>query len=252
MDDLEAEFSPDAVPGTVDSHVNADLLENPIWNSLRTEHRSFAVVKGNARRYPAEIGPLSGIPDQSEESYEELRELAGPAGIVVLFCTEKPRPGAAWTLIRGGVLSQLVCAEPVDTGAVVLPAGATLRRLGEADVSAMVALAELTEPGPFRQRTIELGAFFGVFHGERLMAMAGQRTHLPGHVEVSAVCTHPDARGRGYARTLIATVADEIRGRGKTPYLHSFADNYAAIRVYEGLGFVESRNFELAVLRNDR
>ncbi len=115
----------------------------------------------------------------------------------------------------------------------------------------MVALAELTEPGPFRERTIELGVFYGIFHGDRLVAMAGQRTHLPGHVEVSAVCTHPDARGRGYARQLISTVADEIREREKTPFLHSFTDNYPAIRVYESLGFIESRRFELAVLRND-
>ena len=78
--------------------------------------------------------------------------------------------------------------------------------------------------------------------------MAGERTHLPRHVEVSAVCTHPDARGRGYARILIATVMEEIAGRGKTPYLHSFADNHSAVRVYESLGFRQRRTFELAVL----
>jgi predicted GNAT family acetyltransferase len=114
-----------------------------------------------------------------------------------------------------------------------------------------VALAELTEPGPFRERTIELGAFYGIFEKGRLLAMAGQRMHLPDSVEVSAVCTHPDARGRGYARKLIATVMDEINERGKTPFLHSFADNYSAIRVYERLGFTQRRTFQLAVLKNE-
>jgi predicted GNAT family acetyltransferase len=108
----------------------------------------------------------------------------------------------------------------------------------------------LTEPGPFRDRTIELGPFFGIFEAGRLVAMAGQRMHLPHHVEVSAVCTHPDARGRGYARLLIATVMDEIRQRGKIPFLHSYAHNYPAIRVYESLGFTERRTFELAVIKN--
>ena len=132
-----------------------------------------------------------------------------------------------------------------------LSRGEEFRPLTTADVPEMVALAELTEPGPFRDRTIELGPFFGIFEAGRLVAMAGERMHLPRYVEVSAVCTHPDARGRGYARMLISIVMDEIRQRGKTPFLHSYADNESAIRVYRTLGFRQRRTFELAVLRND-
>jgi GNAT superfamily N-acetyltransferase len=229
----------------------AHPLDNPIWNSLHTEHRSFAVSNELARRYPAAVGPLSGIARQSAANYEALRELAGPGGVVVLFCQEKPAPPQGWTLIRGGVLSQMICAAPADSAPITLTRGEEFRNLTAADVPAMVELAELTEPGPFRERTIELGPFFGIFQSGRLLAMAGERTHLPEFVEVSAVCTHPDARGRGYARMLIATVMDEIRQRGKTPYLHSFAHNYSAIRVYESLGFTLRRNLELAVLKND-
>ncbi|HEY1895394.1 MAG TPA: GNAT family N-acetyltransferase [Terracidiphilus sp.] len=229
----------------------AHPLDNPIWNSLLTEHRSFAVSNALARRYPAAVGPLSGIARQSEANYETLRELAGPGGVVVLFCQEKPAPPSGWTLVRGGVLSQMVCTGPAESVPITLTRGEEFRPLTAADVPAMVELADLTEPGPFRERTIELGPFFGILQSGRLLAMAGQRTHLPEFVEVSAVCTHPDARGRGYARMLIATVMDEIRQRGKTPYLHSFADNYGAIRVYESLGFTLRRNLELAVLKND-
>jgi GNAT superfamily N-acetyltransferase len=229
----------------------AHPLDNPIWNSLLTEHRSFAVSNALARRYPAAVGPLSGIAHQSAANYEALRELASPGGVVVLFCQEKPAPPPGWTLIRGGVLSQMICAQPADPVPITLTRGEEFRSLTAADVPAMVELAELTEPGPFRERTIELGAFFGIFQSGRLLAMAGERTHLPQFVEVSAVCTHPDARGRGYARMLIATVMDEIRQRGKTPFLHSFAHNYSAIRVYESLGFTLRRNLELAVLKNE-
>jgi predicted GNAT family acetyltransferase len=145
----------------------------------------------------------------------------------------------------------MVAAGPAVPVPLTLTRGEKFRPLSAADVPAMVELAELTEPGPFRKRTIELGPFFGIFQAGRLLAMAGQRTHLPNFVEVSAVCTHPDARGRGYARMLIASVMDEIRQRGKTPFLHSFADNSPAIRVYESLGFTLRRNLELAVLKND-
>ena len=227
------------------------LLDNPIWNSLLTEHSSLAVSNALARRYPSAIGPLSGIARQSAANYEALRELAGPGGVVVLFCQEQPAPPPAWKLIRGGVLSQMVCPGPAVRVRVTFTHGEEFRPLTAADVPAMVDLAKLTEPGPFRHRTIELGPFFGIFESGRLLAMAGQRTHLPEFVEVSAVCTHPDARGRGYARMLIATVMDEIRQRGKTPFLHSFADNYPAIRVYESLGFTMRRNLQLAVLKND-
>lgn len=226
-------------------------LDNPIWNSLLTEHSSLALSNHLARRYPAAIGPLSGIAHQSPENYEALRPLAGPDGVVVLFCTEEPTPPSGWKLIRGGVLTQMVCENPMPTRPVEFTRGEVFRPLTTADVPEMVALAELTEPGPFRDRTIELGPFWGIFEGGRLVAMAGERMHLPRHVEVSAVCTHPDTRGRGYARMLIATVMDEIRQRGKIPFLHSWADNYPAIRVYEGLGFTERRTFELAVLRNE-
>lgn len=229
----------------------ASALDNPIWNSLLTEHSSLAISNARARRYPAAIGPLSGIAQQSTANYEALRQLARPGEIVVLFCQETPAPTPGWSLIRGGLLAQMVAAEPVNGTPNPLQRGEDLRPLTAADVPAMIELAALTEPGPFRERTIELGAFFGIFHSGRLVAMAGERMHLPRFVEVSAVCTHPDARGRGYARLLIATVMDEIRQRGKTPFLHSFADNHSAIRVYESLGFTLRRNFELAVLKNE-
>jgi GNAT superfamily N-acetyltransferase len=238
-----------------DSHYStgaaAHPLDNPIWNSLSTEHGSFAISNALARRYPPSVGPLSGIERQSAANYEALRELAGTRGVVVLFCTETPAPPPGWSLIRGGILTQMVCAQAVNHVPDPLTHGEELRTLTTKDVPAMVELAELTEPGPFRERTIELGAFWGIFEKGRLLAMAGQRMHLPEFVEVSAVCTHPDARGRGYARKLIATVMDEIHQRGKTPILHSFADNYPAIRVYEGLGFAQRRTFELAVLKNE-
>lgn len=226
------------------------LLDNPIWNSLSMEHLGLALGDGLARRYPPEIGPLSGIPAQSPAHYEALRGLAGPGGVVVLFSAEEFRIPAGWKLLRGGQLFQMARQIRGQLVPVRLDQGETLRPLTAADAPAMLALAELTEPGPFRLRTIELGNFYGIFHGERLVAMAGKRMHLPGFVEISAVCTHPEARGRGYARMLMSLVIGEIEREGRTPFLHAFTEN-PAVRIYEQLGFTIRKRLHLAVLKND-
>jgi GNAT superfamily N-acetyltransferase len=227
------------------------LLDNPIWNALGTGHRALSIGDGQARRYPPAIGPLSGTPDQSIASYNALRPLAGTGGVIGLFFQQPPAPPHGWALLRGGLLSQMIWQESRDQAIPKQLAGTNLRQLTIADVPAMIKLAELTEPGPFRERTIELGNFYGVFDSDRLLAMAGQRMSLPGFVEVSAVCTHPDARGRGYARTLMSTAMQDILQRGSTPFLHVLAENLSAIRVYESLGFIPRRTFHLAVLKND-
>lgn len=226
------------------------LLDNPIWNSLRTEHDSLAQIQGAARRYPPAIGPLAGTPDQSEQSYEALQVLAGPGGLLGLFLPDPPALPRAWSLFRGSLLTQMICRTPQFAESNRLAAGVNLRKLGASNVPAMVQLATLTEPGPFRDRTIELGNFYGIFEGERLLAMAGQRMRVPGYVEVSAVCTHPDARGRGYAAILMSEVMRDILSEGATPFLHAFADN-PAVGLYRKLGFTQRRTLHLAVIKRE-
>jgi GNAT superfamily N-acetyltransferase len=233
----------------------AHSLDNPIWSALTTDHAALALGDDHARRYPSDIGPLSGIPAQSPESYASLAQLAGPGGAafvgaVALFLQEPPRLPQDWTLLRGGVLDQMIAPQPRPLGPVDLP-GVELRRLTAADAPAMVELAHLTEPGPFQLRTLELGTFFGILQSGRLLAMAGKRLHMPGAIEVSGVCTHPDARGRGYARLLMSRVMEEIVQAGRVPFLHTLSTNESAIRVYESLGFVRRRSFELAAIRYD-
>lgn len=245
---------PEAAP----TPVSDALLDNPIWSALTTDQAHFAVGGALARRYPEEIGPLSGMAAQSDAAYEELRSLAGPGRMLGVFLREEPRPRAGWTLVRGGRLHQMIAREPRLTEAKTqteLPGhvelGAELRVLTAEDAPAMVELAELTEPGPFRLRTMELGDFVGIFHGARLMAMAGMRLQVPGATEVSAVCTHPEARGRGYARMLMSRVMERIVATGRTPFLHTLAENAGAIRIYESLGFTVRQSFALAVLQRE-
>ncbi len=239
-----------AAPDSVPSRAAESPLDNPILNALLNEHESLALVDGLARRYPAAIGPLAGTPDQSQASYDALRPLAGPGGLVALFLHDPPALPQGWSLFRGGILTQMIRRRPNPDTAGALAKGVTLRPLGSADVPAMMELAKLTEPGPFRERTIELGKFHGIFQGERLLAMAGQRTRVPGFVEVSAVCTHPESRGRGYAGVAMREVMNDIADEGRTPFLHAFDDN-PAVSLYQRLGFTHRRSFHLAVIKNE-
>jgi len=226
-------------------------LDNPIWNSLITGHASLALGDGLARRFPPAIGPLSGMAEYTAQGFEALRRLTGPDGVVAVFQQQLYEPQPGWTLVRDGRMFQMICLEETAPDAAILPPGTKIVRLTAEDNSEMVALARLTEPGPFFDRTRELGTFFGIRREGRLVAMAGERLRFPEFVEVSAVCTHPEARGLGYARLLTAKVARHIRQGGRTPMLHLFAANTPALRVYESLGFTVRRNLELAVLKNE-
>jgi predicted GNAT family acetyltransferase len=161
----------------------------------------------------------------------------------VLFRAEMPQLPAGWTRLHGGRGHQMVLGE---LAAVDVPPAA--RALGPEDVGEMLALVELTQPGPFGVRTIELGGYVGVYDGDRLVAMAGQRLAPPGFCEVSAVCTHPDFRGRGLGAGLTALVAGAILERSERPFLHHASDNHAARRVYEALGFEFRRQVVFAGL----
>ena len=242
------------------------LLDNPIWNSLITEHSALALGDNHALRYPSEIGPLAGIPALTPASFHSLRQLAG-GGIIGLLSLDPFQVPPGWKVIREGPLVQMIrnrTSEETDAsadmgadvgapGPSLLGTGeesspsTTLRQLTPADAPAMVALAHLTEPGPFNLRTMELGNFYGIFHGDRLVSMAGKRMHLPALQEVSGVCTHPDARGHGYARQLMSIVIGEIESEGKTAFLHMMATN-PAIRLYEQLGFTLRQRFQFVVL----
>jgi predicted GNAT family acetyltransferase len=185
---------------------------------------------------------FGAIGDDTDTAWHDLGSVTGARGVAVLFRAEIPQLPKDWIRLDGGRGHQMVLRElaPVDVPEA--------RPLGPGDVGEMLALVELTRPGPFAVRTVELGGFVGVFDGDRLVAMAGQRLAPPGFREVSAVCTHPDFRGRGLAAGLTTLVAQRILDRGERPFLHHAADNDPARRVYEALGFEFRRQVVFAAL----
>jgi predicted GNAT family acetyltransferase len=121
-------------------------------------------------------------------------------------------------------------------------------RLGDNDAPEMRALVELTRPGPFGPRTHQLGRFFGIRVDGRLAAMTGERMTPGNHTEITAVCVHPDFRGRRYAQALLAHVSRQIVARGEIPFLHVFAENAPAIALYKRQGMAIRRRLHVTVL----
>jgi predicted GNAT family acetyltransferase len=224
-------------------------LDNPIWNALSTAHAHFAEGDDLAKRYQTDIGPLSAMKDQSPEAYHSLAQLLGPSDIAVLFLTtDRPTPSKELRLLQCFPMYQMICLTPPAALQTDFP----IVSLTPTDVPEMRKLAEATEPGPFRSRTIELGGYRGIRVDGRLASMSGQRCGLNDFTEVSAVCTWPEFRGRGYAQALVATVANGVFEQNKTPILGVREDNVDAIRVYEKVGFTIRRTLHVTVLKRAR
>lgn len=220
-------------------------LDRPVWNALISRQAGIALGDARAMRFAPDYGVFAAAADGSQASLAALAALVPAVGGVAAVEADGAVavPGLAAATHR---VWQMVAP-------VLTPAGddayVEILDLGEADAPQMLALATLTEPGPFFARTHQLGGFVGVKDARgRLIAMAGERMKPPGYTEVSGVCTHPDHRGRGYAGALMRVVAGRILARGETPFLHSYAHNTGAIALYQALGFALRREMTMTVL----
>jgi len=226
-------------------------LENVIWNALTTRQDEFSESFGQARRFMPEVTALGAFREPTPEGYESLAGLVGTRGTVALFLDEPYQPRAGWEVIAGAPLLQMVCEDGSAQPGSLVHSDPELVVLGDADSPEMIELTTLTKPGPFGKRTHELGTYLGIRRERKLVAMAGERMKVPGWTEVSAVCTHPQHTGHGYARILMMEVMRRIRSRGETPLLHVREDNVRAIELYRRLGFNSRKRLHFAVLRKD-
>ena len=222
-------------------------LDNPVWHTLGGSLSRFAAAPSSSfmRRFESEVSPFSAVDEMDASTWDRIASEIGPEGYCALFRSDLAELPPGWEEHFRGVCLQMVAAElkaPVEIGL-------ELERLGARQAEEALAVATLTEPGPFLTRTIELGRYVGFREGGRLCAMAGERFRVPGFVEISAVCTHPEARGRGLAAALTLDVAGAIRRRGEEPFLHVLEENHAAIRLYEKLGFVLRRRMQVVFVQ---
>jgi ribosomal protein S18 acetylase RimI-like enzyme len=220
------------------------ILDRPIWSALGSRHAGLAEGGALARRYDPGIVPFAAARDNSRESLDALAALAGPDEALVLLQADEAVPPSGFVVDLAAEGVQMLAERPPAP-----IADERVQRLGEHNAAEMLELATLTKPGPFSLKALSLGEFWGVRENGKLVAMAGERMKQDGFAELSGVCAHPDARGRGFARLVSVVVANRIMERGEQPYLHAFAANTAAIALYESIGFRLRRMMNVAMIR---
>jgi ribosomal protein S18 acetylase RimI-like enzyme len=206
-------------------------LDNPVWSALNGPHRDLAVECGELRWYPPSIAPFVAMASADiVPDLEPAHRLGlGDQAYFVGACPSSLTGG--WRIVSRSQILQLFpgAGLEIDEDAGMI--------LGLADRVAMRELTHIAFPDFFRERTPELGLYLGIYEGERLIAMAGERLALPGLQEISGVCTHPDFAGKGHARRLTRALMARHRRRGIGSFLHVSEGNAVARRLYESMGF---------------
>jgi predicted GNAT family acetyltransferase len=224
--------------------MNLELLDNPIWHALSSYQKSFAIENSHAKILHPDLGLFCAIQTPNTQGFEALhRLLLENHATTALFSPQELEFPAGLECLRTLEILQMVCQNLKPSKNL------EIQELTSDDVPDMLELVQITKPGPFARRTIELGQYWGIRVNQQLVSMTGERLHLPGFREVSTVCTHPDFQRQGLAQALITKVSQDIVARGETPFLHVMGGNTGAAKVYEQLGFTVRQRLHGYVMR---
>lgn len=224
------------------------LLDNMIWNAITTGNADIAIVDGDVGCYQQDIAPFAGMKELNKENFDKLYEFL-PAGrrVAISYFDKINLNGSKWQTLQKMDCCQMVYENPI-TG-FTTRASPLIVPLTDEHVPQMLELTKLTKPGPFFEKTILFGNYFGIFIDGRLAAMTGQRMHPVPYLEVSAVCTHPDFRGQGYAKACMLHVMKLILDNSFIPFLHVLTSNTTAIQLYESIGFRTRTRLNIDVVK---
>ena len=209
-------------------------LDNPIWNALNTGSQTLSSGTDRVRLINRDMGFFAGMPAYDPENLDELYDFLETGQRVILFPPGHLDLDEKWKVHNDHELLQMVCEgdfSTLDPSTEILP-------LNDSHVPEMLTLTQLTKPGPFLNKTIAFGDYFGFFSEGKLVSMAGSRLSPSPYTEVSAVCTHPGFAGKGISRKVMPFVLQRIQQRGNIPFLHLYPENTPAFKLYSKLGFV--------------
>ena len=209
------------------------ILNNPIYHALNSGNKNISQGNDEAQYFPEDVSPLAGLKESSDHELNALCRISPRNSFFILFVLAKIQIPEQWKVVVQMNILQMVYDNPLP----LTPANQDFVALQEQHVPAMLALTKMTNPGPFLSATIRFGNYKGIFEGSRLIAMAGQRLKANPYIEVSAVCTHPDHLGKGYAGMLITDQIRDILAESRIPFLHVRSENTRGIKLYQKLGF---------------
>ena len=215
----------------MDSH---DKLNNPVWHSLNELQQKFALNYNKLKCYDPAFCAFGGWQKNGDTSIG----LFDYASLVNAFYIvgEKPPLPPGIKQKKELICLQMIIEQPID-----LQQKGDIIKLNDQHHQELFELVNLVQPGYFRNKTMSLGDYFGVFKNGQLVAVTGERMKMHGFTEISAVVTHPDHIGKGYASQLIAHTVTKIFDEAKTPFLHVADANTPAIALYKKLGFATRR-----------
>ena len=223
------------------------LLYNPVYNALCSKDAHLGAGTEKVKYFDEAVSPFAGFDENYERGFDDLYDLL-PSGRKILYATPKliTKP-KGWQLLHPIKGLQFLFTGKINWNRQDIEP----MPLQYNHVEEMIQLAILTKPGPFGKRTIDFGNYFGIFYRGRLVAMTGQRLHVGNFTEISAVCTHPDYLGKGFATVLLQHQLDLILNAGQTPFLHVREDNHRAIALYECTGFSVQRPMNFYFLKKE-
>ena len=226
-------------------NTNEHKLDNPVWNSLNEFHAGFALEYDGGKCYKPEYCPFGGFVN-FENFNEELVKYATETDNFYIV-GDTPEYKGELTKNKILVCNQMVLDQPfkleINESIVELKTSSQKKELFN--------LVNLIQPGYFNQKTSELGKYFGIYKNGQLVAVTGERMKMNEYTEVSAVVTHSEHTGKGYAKQLIKHVTNLIFQENKIPYLHVADFNIGAIKLYEKSGFVTRRKINFTNLINN-
>ncbi|QQQ29166.1 GNAT family N-acetyltransferase [Chryseobacterium indoltheticum] len=207
-------------------------LDNPAWYSLSETHKDFVIDDDNMKFYDPDYCPFGGaVNDNETES-----GIAAYASLTDSFFVIGNRPDVNDKVQIEG---ELVCNQMVIDQRIDIDIHENIISLQtEIHRGDLFKLVNLVQPGYFKNKTADLGSYYGIYKYDQLIAVTGERMKMHGYTELSAIVTHPEHTGNGYAKQLIVHASNKIFNESKIPYLHVADNNVNAIGLYEKLGFV--------------
>lgn len=210
-----------------------NLLDNIVWHTLSGPHLPFAMGNAGVRRYVEGFPAFVGFADRTNPDFIGLATLVNPGEQVYYDGLATISLPQAWSVEAECSIQKMLW------NASMPPPDESLhtRHPGPSDATAAMQLVDLTRPGPFSPRSLELGEYIGVYNGPHLFAMAGARHCAGGYREISGVCTHPDFQGQGWARRLVLALIRRNMQAQQKIFLRVLLEHEQLHRLYLGMGF---------------